>query len=521
MTSFRYVFTIACFIAHNEASRILAVFPTPSISHQVVFRPLVEELVKRGHEVVVVTTDPVYKNGGAPTNLTEIDVHDLSYGIWRREFLPASVTSGSKEELSGQVSMSLKILMKVFEEQMLTTEFQKLLKDKSQKFDLLLLEAFFTPLLALSHVFKAPVIQVSSLGNTEDNLHMVGAVSHPILYPTAMQQTLNHISLFEKLSEIYHYYDTLAILAAVEKIYDERIAAVFGTETPPLTELKNNVDMLFVNIHPIWENNRPVPPNVIYMGGLHQKPEKELPQDLKNYLDSSKNGVIYISFGTNVDPALLPPEKIQTMINVLSKLPYDILWKWNQDELPGRTPNIRISKWLPQSDLLRHPKVKLFITQGGLQSTDEAITAGVPLIGMPMLGDQWFNVEQYVHYNIGIRVDMDTVSEDKLSSAIQTILKDNKSYRQNIVHLRSIMRDQPQSPLERAVWWTEHVLRHSGARHLRAAAANLPLYQYLELELVTYVVLALLTVVTLTLVTLYSLYSLVSKKFVRQKVKSS
>ena len=47
-----------------------------------------------------------------------------------------------------------------------------------------------------------------------------------------------------------------------------------------------------------------------------------------------------------------------------------------------------------------------------------------------------------------------------------------------------MMRDQPEPPLQRAVWWTEHVLRHGGARHLRAPAANMSWAQYLELELV-------------------------------------
>lgn len=76
-------------------------------------------------------------------------------------------------------------------------------------------------------------------------------------------------------------------------------------------------------------------------------------QELKAYLDSSQNGVIYISFGTNIDPSLLPQEKIQAIINAVAKSPYDVIWKWNQDEMPGRTPNIKISKWWPQSDLLR------------------------------------------------------------------------------------------------------------------------------------------------------------------------
>lgn len=65
-----------------------------------------------------------------------------------------------------------------------------------------------------------------------------------------------------------------------------------------------------------------------------------------------------MSFGTNTDPSLLPPEKIQTFVRVFSKLPYDVLWKWNEDELPGRSKNIRIGKWFPQSDLLSKLIVK-------------------------------------------------------------------------------------------------------------------------------------------------------------------
>lgn len=75
-------------------------------------------------------------------------------------------------------------------------------------------------------------------------------------------------------------------------------------------------------------------------------------QDLQSFLDSSKNGVVYFSLGTNVKTSTLPPELIQMFIRAFSQLPYDILWKWDQDTLPGQTKNIKISKWLPQSDLL-------------------------------------------------------------------------------------------------------------------------------------------------------------------------
>ncbi|KAL0810801.1 hypothetical protein ABMA28_010117 [Loxostege sticticalis] len=519
MARFKFLLMVlASVVVSDEGAKILAVFPTPSISHQVVFRPLTMELVKRGHEVVVITTDPVFKDGGAPANLTELDVHDISYDIWRKGILESNTISGNKKDLDNQMNMMMTLMLSIFEQQMQVDKVRNIL-NKSQHFDLLLLEAFFSPLLGLSHVFKAPVIQISSFGPTEDNLKAVGAVSHPILYPTCVHQRVKNLTLWEKIKQFYNQYQTDKMFSQYDELCHLALQRMFGTEVPKMNELKNNVDMLFVNIHSVWENNRPVPPNVIFMGGLHQKPEKELPQDLKTYLDSSKHGVIYISFGTNVEPALLPPEKLQAIINSVSKLPYDVLWKWNHDELPGRTPNINISKWLPQSDLLRHPKIKLFITQGGLQSTDEAITAGVPLIGMPMLGDQWYNVEQYVYHKIGIKVDMDTITEDEVTNAIETIIRDN-SYRENVARLRQLMLDQPQSPLERAVWWTEYVIRHSGARHLRAPAANMPWHQYLELELVTYFVLGLLSVILGTVILVSYLYRNIFKEYFNIKFKS-
>ncbi|KAI8423585.1 hypothetical protein MSG28_012669 [Choristoneura fumiferana] len=129
-----------------------------------------------------------------------------------------------------------------------------------------------------------------------------------------------------------------------------------------------------------------------------------------------------------------------------------------------------------------HPKVKLFITQAGLQSTDEAINAGIPVIGVPMLMDQWYNAEHYVQHRVGLQLDILTLDADVVKNAVETVIKD-PSYRQNIVKIRELISDQPMSPLDRAVWWTEHVLQHGGARHLRAPAANMPWTQYYELDL--------------------------------------
>lgn len=38
--------------------------------------------------------------------------------------------------------------------------------------------------------------------------------------------------------------------------------------------------------------------------------------------------------------------------------------------------------------------------------------------------------------------------------------------------------------LEKAVWWSEYIIRHKKTGHLRSPAIDLPLYQYLLLDVI-------------------------------------
>ncbi|XP_041971707.1 UDP-glucosyltransferase 2-like [Aricia agestis] len=507
-----YAFVTLFFIVTCESARILAIFPVPSISHQVVFRPITQGLARNGHEVVVMTPDPVFTKTQPPANLTEIDVHDISYKIFREILL--KMPMGSKGSLATQMDGLVKVFSDVFEEQIKTEGMQKIINNKMQKFDLLLIEACVKPALSFSHIFKAPVILVSSLGQVLDNNNVIGVPNHPTRYP-ALRQRLYNLTVWEKFSEFKYYWDLMSIIQEQEEKDNVKLRKYFGQDMPTLTELGNNVEMLFLNLNQIWAGNYPVPPSVIFMGGLHQKPKLDLPKDLQASLDSSKNGVIYFSLGTNFAP--LSKQQLQIFVNVFSKLPYDVYWiYYHEAEFPELTENIKIFKFLPQSDLLRHPKIKLFITQGGIQSTDEAITAGVPMVGLPMLADQWYNVEQFVFHGIGKALDIETLNEKDLMEAIKTVIED-KSYRDNIKNLRTLILDQPQKPLERALWYIEHVLRHKGARHLRSPVANMSLAEFIELDMIVVAVVILLAMLVMAAAVLYKAYRILTPSVKEKK----
>lgn len=79
------------------------------------------------------------------------------------------------------------------------------------------------------------------------------------------------------------------------------------------------------------------------------------------------------------------------------------------------------------------------------------------------------------------------------------------------------MQDQPQTSLERAVWWIEHVMRHGGA-HLRSQSANMSFRQYYEVDLILMVLSLMMTGIILLVIILRAVLKIVSSK---EKIKKT
>jgi glucuronosyltransferase len=48
----------------------------------------------------------------------------------------------------------------------------------------------------------------------------------------------------------------------------------------------------------------------------------------------------------------MPESKRNAFLEAFSKLKQHVLWKWETDTLPGQPSNVKLGKWLPQSDIL-------------------------------------------------------------------------------------------------------------------------------------------------------------------------
>lgn len=69
-----------------------------------------------------------------------------------------------------------------------------------------------------------------------------------------------------------------------------------------------------------------------------------------------------------------------------------------------------------------HPNCKLFITHGGFNSLVEVMSAGVPVLGLPMFADQFHNVAYYEHVGVGQGVSIDDLTFEKFTEIINEIV---------------------------------------------------------------------------------------------------
>ncbi|KAG8228501.1 UDP-glycosyltransferase [Ladona fulva] len=497
----------------SESANILSVFPFASRSHNNVYGTIIKALADKGHSFTSITSQPL---NSPPPGFKQIDFSDVA-NKHLNLFSNSTEEKGMLEVVLNMKEMGDDICRST----LFHPEVKKLLNPSknSERFDLILTSTFLSECFyGLAHINEAPIVLLCPTGPFHITYNTLGILGLPSFISNIMNGYTDHMTFPQRVINTVityghmlfnHYY----ILKDVDSIMKE----AYGKNIPLFSELEKNISLVLVNHHFSLNGGRPLVPNLIEMGGLHIKPPKELPKDLKMFMDgASEHGIIYVSFGSILKSSNFPVEVRDAFIGAFSQLKQTVLWKWEgESPLPGQTKNIRLEKWLPQQDVFAHPKVKLFITHGGLLSMQEAASRGVPLIGIPFYGDQFYNLERAEELQIGVKLNAKNITKENLLNAINKVLGD-PMYENNMKNVMSVMADQKEHPLERAIYWIEYVMRHKGAKHMRPASADLKWYQLYMLD-----VLFVLTVIPMALLslTLYILLRLI-RKFSHSKEKT-
>ncbi|KAK7328082.1 hypothetical protein VNO77_22178 [Canavalia gladiata] len=169
-----------------------------------------------------------------------------------------------------------------------------------------------------------------------------------------------------------------------------------------------------------------------------------------SWLDNHKGGsVAYVSFGTVVTP---PPHEVLAVAEALEACGFPFLWSLKdhvKEFLPigflERTKNRgKILPWVPQTQVLGHGSVGVFVTHSGCNSVYESISNGVPMICRPFFGDHgmtaWM-VEDV--WEIGVRVEGGVFTKDGLPKSLNLILvqEEGKKMKENVMQLKKTVLD--------------------------------------------------------------------------------
>ena len=182
--------------------------------------------------------------------------------------------------------------------------------------------------------------------------------------------------------------------------------------------------------------------------------------------------------------------------------------------------NLKLSKWLPQNDLLGHPKTKIFISHGGANSQFEGLYHAVPMIMFPLFADQPYNAKRSEIKGHSLTMDILTFKPDELVKNIKSMLYSNNQFQKAIKKDSNIFKSSFMNPRERSVYWIEHVLEFGGS-HLRSHALDMPWYQYLMLDIAAFMFVIMSVALIGVYILIYCLFSVVCKgSNQKRKIKS-
>lgn len=266
--------------------------------------------------------------------------------------------------------------------------------------------------------------------------------------------------------------------------FDTVFEQVYGPSYPKLSEILSNTSLYFANSDPFFDYPRPTQHNIVYMGGFTSQKSEPLPDEFAKVLNESRKGVVVFSMGSVVNTVYMPNLLKSAFLNAFKQFPdYTFVCRM-EGEIPGKhtLTNVLTTSWLPQKDLLAQPKVKALITHGGYNSLIEAIHWGVPLVLMPLFGDQPANAVRVSRLNVGVSIDKTELTEQKVYQALKTVLE-SKEIQENADRLGRMIQKKPVSSYDLAINWVEFLAEFKTLETLQPISRRLPFVKYYLVDL--------------------------------------
>ncbi|XP_034042482.1 UDP-glucuronosyltransferase 2A1-like [Thalassophryne amazonica] len=486
-------FSLVIIVIQTAHGGNVLVFPHDG-SHWVNMVVLVEELHSRGHNVTVIRPlDSWYIDVTSPYyNTITVDMEGGGNEEFFRQFVSKVIQIKLQQgSVWARLALDMELKDKFFELhrnvcEVVTYIFEnkELMKSfRNTKYDVVLTDPANGGGVMLAYFLGLPLV-FNARWTVHGEAHFAIAPSPLSYVPFPPGELTDQMTFSERVRNLIFYIMRMHLYKqTVGPHYSALCKRYFGPDVEYFT-LFQAADLWLMRVDFVFEFPRPTMPNVVYVGGFQCKPAKPLPAHLKDFVHSSgDHGVILMSLGTLIGQ--LPDFLADEIAAAFATLPQKVIWRYKGHKPATLGNNTLLVKWMPQNDLLGHPKMKLFVSHGGTNGLYEAIYHGVPVVGIPVVFDQADNLAKMRAKGVAKVLDISELDRRIFWNAIQEVLNE-PSYTMNMQRLSRLHRDQLIKPLDSALFWIEFVMRHKGAAHLRTESYQLPWYSYHSVDVMLF-----------------------------------
>ncbi|XP_071798862.1 2-hydroxyacylsphingosine 1-beta-galactosyltransferase-like [Asterias amurensis] len=366
-------------------------------------------------------------------------------------------------------------------------------KLRSEEFDMLVGDSgqICNPLLAQK--LDIPFVLCSNLPIIPAEYRLYyGVPADPSYIPEYTTRYTNEMTFFQRVHNVLSYgVQDFLLRQYLEMYYPLKVKHNIKPEMSML-DSQRQAEIMFVNGNYPLETARPLNPNTVFINPVVGLPSNQVVnEDVADFLETAPAGFVICSFGSYF--AVMERDTLQMFADGFALLPYRVLWQTNGDMSNIKlADNVKIVKWVPLAQIMNHTNAKAIVSHGGINSVVEATLAALPVVGIPLMVDQFPNIDKVVAYGFGIALEFNEVTPQTLSSAITTVVEKPR-FRERALHASRILSDLTSFalPAETQAHWILHVTKFGGD-HLRPPINDSYFSNLLDVYLFLVLILALI-----------------------------
>ncbi|XP_005062057.1 PREDICTED: UDP-glucuronosyltransferase 1-1 isoform X3 [Ficedula albicollis] len=456
-------------------------------SHWLSMREVVDMLHQKGHEVVVVAPEVsmhikpsksfVMKTYPVPFTKEELD--EVVQGLIKDVFEEGSFLE-RVIRLYQRAKQNSALFLATCTHLIHNKELIRYLEET--KFDAVFTDPFLPCGAILAEYLSLPSVYFLQQVPCGLEFQATQCPNPPSYVPRVFTDLTDHMTFLQRVKNLLYEIPNFFLCDVVFQPYAE-LASEFLKREVTVPDLLRQASIWLMKLDFVLHFPKPLMPNMVLISGVNCA-YKKLNQEFEAIVNASgEHGIVVFSLGSMVSE--IPVKKAMEIAEALGTVPQTVLWRYT-GKTPSNLPkNVKLVKWLPQNDLLAHPKTRAFITHGGSHGVYEGICNAVPMVLMPLFGDQMDNAKRVESRGAGLTLNILEMTTSDISNALKAVINDKK-YKENIQRLSDLHLDRPIHPLDLAVHWVEFVMRHKGAPHLRPAAHDLNWVQYHSLDVIAF-----------------------------------